>query len=416
MADHRSPEEIEREIERERAELSSTLDTLTDKFSVDRMVKTSQDYFTEHGGELASNFARTVKETPTAAVLTAVGIGWMILGNQRQRVVEYRDRTGGGGDDGRQDYGRLAPDDRGYGRPEYRATTASTYDATDYGSSGSSGASYGSAVGSEGGDFDDRVAAADARMRASATGTTGIVSDDLATYDVERNTVSRDYGGGRSEDETSMLERISDQAQDIWHQTVDAVRGGYRSAHRSATDLRNSLFEGTEKMDVRGRERVASARARAYQAQLRGKDYARRGQQQAGDFFHEQPLVAGALAMALGAVVGGLLPRTRREDEAFGSYRDQLFDDAESVFRDERMRAEAAARAAIAEAGNIAEEAKDSVLGRTPDGREAVDEAEAQARTAAQRVASAAREAHDSGSASGASSSTSSSGTKAGTV
>ncbi len=433
MADHRSPEEIERDIERERAELSSTLETLTDKFSVDRMVRTSQDYVTEHGGELAANFARTVKETPTAAVLTAVGIGWMILGNQRQRGVEHRDRSSGRdyarADYGRSDYGRSDYDpgeyaggsaQDSYDRPEYRATSASAYDATGYGSSASSGSygtsagtgpapapsasSYGAAMGSEGGgDFDDRVAAADARMRVQATGTAGIVDDDLAryeTYDAERDQVSRDYGAGRSEDETSMLERISDHAQDIWHQTVDAVRGGYRSAYRSATELRNSLFEGTERMDVRGRERVASARARAYEAQLRGKDYARRGQQQANDFFYEQPLVAGALAMALGAVVGGLLPRTRREDEAFGSYRDQLFEDAEAVFHDERMRAEAAARAALAEAGTIAEEAKDSVLGRTPDGREAVDAAEDKARTAAQRVASAAREAHDSGSAS----------------
>ena len=412
MADARTPEEIERDIERERAELSSTLETLTDKFSIDRAVRTSQDYLSEHGGELASNFARTVKETPTAAVLTAVGIGWMILGNQRQRVVEYRDRSGGDYDRkdyGRQDYGRLDPDDRGYERPEYRATSASAYDASDYGSSGSSAyagsatTSYGTGTGASagtGGDFDDRVAAADARMRASATGTTGLMADDLPTYDAERDTVSRDYGEGRSEDETSMLERISDYAQDIWHQTVDAVRGGYRSAHRSATEMRNSLFEGTERMDVAGRERVATARARAYQAQLRGRNYARQGQQRANDFFHEQPLVAGALAMALGAVVGGLLPRTRREDEAFGAYRDQLFEDAESVFHEERTRAEAAARAAIAEAGSIAEEAKDSVLGRTPDGREAVDAAEDQARTAAQRVADAAREAHDKGSAS----------------
>lgn len=418
MADTRSPEEIEREIERERAELSRTLDNLTDKFSVDRAVRTGQDYLSEHGGELAANFARTIKETPTAAVLTAIGIGWMILGNQRQKVVEYRDRsydTGGSPSYGGS-YGESS------GRSSYADTTGSSggaagyaagsgsagssaYGASSYGSSSYAGASTGST-----GDFESRVAMADARMRAGSTGTTGIVSGGeryrYEDYDAERDTVSREYGEGRSDDETSMLERISDQAQDLWHQTLDALRGGYRSAsgavrggyqsaYRNATDLRNSLFEGTEKMDVAGRERVASARARAYQAQLRSQEYARYGQQRANDFFYEQPLVAGALAMALGAVVGGLLPRTRREDEAFGGYRDRLFSEAESVFQDERMRAEAAARAALAEAGQIATEAKDSVLGKTPDGRETVREAESQARTAAQRVADAARKAHD---------------------
>ena len=394
MADNRSPEEIEREIEKERAELSSTLDSLTDKFSVDRAVRTSQDYISEHGGELASNFARTIKETPTAAVLTAVGIGWMIFGNQRQKVVEYRDRSYGGST------GAGARDS--YERPEYRATSTTAYDSTGYDTSGTS--DFG------GDDFDARVAAADARMRSASTGTSGMIDDDLAryeSYDADRDMVSRDYGEGRSEDETSMLERMSDQAQDLWHETVSAIRGGYRSASRSATELRNSLFEGTDKMDVAGRERVASARARAHQAQLRAQGAMRRGQREAGDLFHEQPLVAGALAMALGAVVGGLLPRTRREDEAFGSYRDQLFSDAEAVFHDERMRAEAAARAALSEAGQIAGEAKDSVLGKAPDGRETVREAESQARTAAQRVADAARDAHDSGTAAGSSKPTS---------
>ena len=403
MADTRSPEEIEREIERERAELTSTLDTLTDKFSVDRVMRTGQDYLSEHGGELATNFARTVKETPTAAVLTAIGLGWLIIGNQRQRVVEYRDRSYPGASYGRSS---SAAYDTGYRSSATGTGTSNPYGSTGGMSAGSTGAA--TSTGTDA-DFEARVAAADAGMRSQATGTTGIVTDDSAayrTYDAERDTVSRDYGSGRSDDENSMLDRISDQAQELWHQTVASVRSGYRSAtgsarsgydsaHRNATELRNSFFAGTEKMDVAGRERVAAARARAYQGQLRAQGMARRGQQQAGDLFNEQPLVAGAIAMALGAVVGGLLPRTRREDDAFGAYRDQLFSDAESVFHDERIRAEAAARAALEEARSIGEEAKDSVLNKTPDGRETVREAEGQARTAAQRVADAARDAHD---------------------
>lgn len=397
MADTRSPAEIERDIERERAELSSTLETLTDKFSVDRVMRTGQDYVSEHGGELAANFARTVKETPTAAVLTAIGLGWLILGNQRQRVVEYRDRSYPGASYGGS--GSSAAYDTSYrGSTSYAGAGTSSYAGSPSTASTSSDD-----------DFEARVAAADARMRAQATGTTGVVADDghaYRTYDAERDTVSRDYGTGRSDDETSMLDRISDQAQGLWEQTVASIRGGYQratgsaqsgyaSASKSATELRNSFFAGTEKMDVAGRERVASARARAYQAQLRAQGYAQRGRQQAGDLFQEQPLVAGAIAMALGAVVGGLLPRTQREDEAFGGYRDQLFQDAEAVFQDERMRAEAAARAALDEAASIGREVKDGVLDKTPDGRETVREVETQARSAAQRVADAARDAHD---------------------
>jgi hypothetical protein len=37
MTDHRSPAEIEREIEEERASLTGTLDELQNRFSIDRM-------------------------------------------------------------------------------------------------------------------------------------------------------------------------------------------------------------------------------------------------------------------------------------------------------------------------------------------------------------------------------------------
>jgi hypothetical protein len=38
----------------------------------------------------------------------------------------------------------------------------------------------------------------------------------------------------------------------------------------------------------------------------------------------EQPLILGAAAVALGALVGGLIPGTRREDELLGEARDQV--------------------------------------------------------------------------------------------
>lgn len=53
-SNNRSPEEIEREIERERAGLTSTLDDLQDKFSVETIARQFSDQFREHGATSAA--------------------------------------------------------------------------------------------------------------------------------------------------------------------------------------------------------------------------------------------------------------------------------------------------------------------------------------------------------------------------
>lgn len=65
------------------------------------------------------------------------------------------------------------------------------------------------------------------------------------------------------------------------------------------------------------------------------RDQAKGRAQQAGrgltDFIESQPLIAGLITAAIGAVVGLALPSTRREDELMGSARDQLASQAREV-------------------------------------------------------------------------------------
>lgn len=383
MADEKSPSEIEREIEVERAQLASSLDALSDRFSVDNMVRTVSDQVSEHGGEVATNFLRTVKANPAAAVLAGVGIAWLMAsqGRSQPRALPERDHRPGGepGPYVESDFYRQSE----YGRAP-RTTSAS--DAGDYGSGGDDddvnpapayarqggATARGFADTYPAGDFTSRVASADDRMRS-------------------RQASAEDWSRGADDDDEGFLERLGDRAEGIWDRAVRAVRGGVQGVSARAADLRDSIMEGTEGMDEQGQSRVAQARARAYAAQARAEDMSRRGRAQAAGFFYEQPLVTGALAVAVGAAVGAMLPRTQREDDAFGSYRDSLFEQAEDVFHQERARAEAAASAALREAKQVAVEAKDRVLGEA-DGREAVQQAEAGARSAAKRVSDAAKE------------------------
>ncbi len=386
MADEKSPVEIEREIEVERAQLASSLDQLSDRFSVDNMVRTVSDQVSDHGGEAAANLLRTVKGNPAAAVLAGVGIAWLMTSTGttreggRARVTARPDMAPGPyvrsdydtpGDYRRSEYGRtpaaVAGSGFDAGRPE---PTEDLTPAPAYDRSGGPTA-RGFADTYPAGDFTTRVAAADGRMRSSRSS-------------------AADWSDDGDEDD-GFFERLGDRAEGIWASAVSTVRGQARGLMARAGDLRDSIMEGTEGMDDHGQSRVAQARARAYAAQARAEEMGRSARRGTTNFFYDQPLVMGALALATGAAVGALLPRTQREDHAFGAYRDSLFDQADEVFQQERARAEAAAGAALREAKQVAVETKDRVMGAA-DGKETVHEAEAEARSAVKRVADAAKE------------------------
>ena len=80
--DTRNPEEIERDIERERAGLTNTLDDLQDRFSVETIARQFTDQFREHGGDIGRSISDAVKRNPVALALTGVGLAWLMMGNR----------------------------------------------------------------------------------------------------------------------------------------------------------------------------------------------------------------------------------------------------------------------------------------------------------------------------------------------
>ena len=134
----------------------------------------------------------------------------------------------------------------------------------------------------------------------------------------------------------------------------------------------------------------------ARQAALRARDDAARrlakGSEQVSDFYEEHPLVIGAVAFAAGAAIAGALPRTRMEDEYMGATRDDLFAEAETIYRTEMAKAREVVDAGLQEAKNIAEETRADADNAAPGSKSAVEAAADKARDSAQRVASAAKD------------------------
>jgi|SRR5690348_6245060 len=68
------------------------------------------------------------------------------------------------------------------------------------------------------------------------------------------------------------------------------------------------------------------------------------------EFCREQPVVSGALGLAIGAVLGALFPSTRAENLAMGETSDQLKEKASSLASDQYEKAKSVASAAASEA------------------------------------------------------------------
>jgi nucleotide-binding universal stress UspA family protein len=100
----------------------------------------------------------------------------------------------------------------------------------------------------------------------------------------------------------------------------------------------------------------------------------------------DQPLVAGAIAMALGAAVGGALPRSRMEDQGFGEQSDRAMEAARTLASEQGAKVQATASAVVDEALNIAGEASAELGAKLPSGEDIVDAAETKVREAATRL------------------------------
>jgi hypothetical protein len=269
-------ERLAREAEERRGQLDSTLESLKNRFTPGQIVDEVASYVRNgQGAEMVSNLNRQVRDNPLALGLVGAGIAWLLLG---QGVRDSGSRHLSLGDrDRRRDWST----DRDWGTDHWREDDRDNrFEGADHASGpglGSRLSSAGSSVGSG----------------LSSAGST--VSDSLSSA-----------GSSISEAAHSTGERISSAASQV-------SDGASRLGH----DVRDAAYDA-------GR---AGYRTAAY-AGDRVSELGRRAQRTFVDTLHEEPLILGAIAVAVGAAIGAALPSTRTEDELLGETRDRLRDDA----------------------------------------------------------------------------------------
>lgn len=216
--------------------------------------------------------------------------------------------------------------------------------------------------------------------------------DENSWYGDEQTWRNRLHQGGgfshnreNSNGSTGMMDRAK-------HAVSDAAEG----ASDKASDLADRLSHGLDDLSEAAKARVMSARRAAHDARDASEAAMNKGTEAAADMFREQPLVAGALALAFGAAVGSMLPHSRLEDGTMGKHSDQLFNDAQDIYREERNRAMAVvkgvARDVKDEFSDVGSDLKSEAKDVMPDGKSIADVVIDRASEASKRIYDSAKD------------------------
>jgi ElaB/YqjD/DUF883 family membrane-anchored ribosome-binding protein len=82
--DNRRPDEIEDDIERTRAEVSSTIDAIQDKLTPGQLMDQAVAYLrTSAPADFGANLGNTVRDNPVPVALIGVGIAWLMMSGPR---------------------------------------------------------------------------------------------------------------------------------------------------------------------------------------------------------------------------------------------------------------------------------------------------------------------------------------------
>jgi ElaB/YqjD/DUF883 family membrane-anchored ribosome-binding protein len=286
---------IEAGIERDRASLASTLGTLQERISVDHLAKEALGMIRSNASAYTSSIDSAVRANPMALTLTGIGIAWLVFGGKK---------TG------------ADPAPTAIRRWEDEGGTPVNY------------ASRGAVA--HGGSADDDWSGEMDSMRDRASATLRNIENDARSY-------AADLKSGLSD----RLEAARDFAAERASILTDFT-----------AKMKEAFASGLDDLSETARDQIIGIRQQAYSARIRMQSSARYGTKDAGRMIEDHPMVAGVIALALGAAFAAALPRTKVEDRTFGVESDRLMDEAKRSLVQERDRA-----ARIA--GGVADELKE---------------------------------------------------------
>jgi Protein of unknown function (DUF3618) len=386
MSDHDSSEDIERDIERTRADIDRTLSDLQHKLSPNALinealasarVKTALRSAGSGTANFAASLGRTMSSHPIPVLLTAVGVAWLAFsarssangGRKRELSSSETSQVPTAAHVEAEPAGREDPS-RG---PRYEAVGDPTLHAgvaagAGHGSSGGRGLSGDG--GASGG-------------RPPDTRTDAEVTEELMAEAAKR--------GGRQPDtrtDAEVTEELKAEAARRRSGIGQRARGAAASISGRVGRVSETLSRGVGRMtgvikesgagayeSTRGVTGRATHAVRQVPARIGG------AYQSAGSFIQENPIISGALAVALGAALALMIPASRRERKLVGEASDEVKASVRETVEETVDRAKEAVRTATEAAADAAR--KEMTKGREAAGGKAGERAEERPSSAA---------------------------------
>ena len=275
----RSSDQIQRDIERTRAEMSETIDALEQRLSPGDLV--DELWNRVKAGETGTNIGATVRDHPVPLALMGLGLGWLAIEKATgSRTEELRARYGSSGEGTyARAEGRVGP----Y-RGDEVIDADLRYDAHD-------------GVG-------DRIGEAAEGLKDRVTGVGSEVRDRLG--------------------------EVTGQVRDRFSAATESARERmYEMGDRSAVG-----GDGGPDMGERARRLRDGASSRMDHA----RETMHRRESQLEQTFHSlldtYPLALGAISFGLGLAAGASVPTTRREDALMGEASDSLREEVKGTARE----------------------------------------------------------------------------------
>ncbi|HKY95441.1 MAG TPA: DUF3618 domain-containing protein [Kiloniellales bacterium] len=324
-------DDLERRISNERRQIDGTLEELEHRLSPQRLMHQAVSYLKHGGASLLGDWSRAMRRNPFPLALTAAGL--TLVPALRRHSVPLALTTVG-----LTLMARSVADERG------QQPSAGRWDEWQ-------GQSY---------DSDDdryrrhregllhRARRVAQELRQQIDETAEAFAERVAHAQAEVLGLARHGGESASEFASRVSRMLNEGAQGVVEgvtQTAEAA--GHFAGRVSSTvghgaqSVKESVVHGIERAgDLAGRASTAvghgahNVKESVMHTAEQARELVHRGREQAGTFLREQPLLAIAIGVGFGALLGALLPTTPMERRNLGALAGRARDEVKQTVRD----------------------------------------------------------------------------------